>query len=352
MKTEEKFLKQFLLIIAIISHFSLIFVLTYLFDNEKDETISMRILWLTPIISEVCLLVMVLGKDILYSILAFIPFASICYYFYLKCFKNRDVNEIRKFAKTVGMIMWVTSFIYPLPFIEVYYTLTEKYVYQWRAFFNFLGLVGIIGLVYYLAFNIFIIYLPRIINYFLAKIIIVKNGLGLFTPKTLNDILIGKCSICNSDINDNSIFGNSLIIAKNEISLICAKCRTGIDIPVQKSHSKYTSIDRGDVLLYMKKYPEKFAIQTLISLRQLKINQNDPENYYGNFRRADYKYGVLEGNHCGECGEYFYEMPEVESNEDSNFIENGVCPHCKLPHKFQWFLRTTFEEESDALVTF
>jgi hypothetical protein len=95
---------------------------------------------------------------------------------------------------------------------ELYNTLLDKYIYQWNSILNILSTLGIIGLVFYLTNIISTIYFPKIINFFLAKRLLVNRGFGLFSPKTLEAILLGKCSICNSSIDNNSIFGNSLII--------------------------------------------------------------------------------------------------------------------------------------------
>lgn len=363
MAANDKRLKVLLLVVIIISHIVCATVGLKIIDPYHDYRLLMRIVLAFPVFSEVYFIILVIGDNVLWIIPAIVHIAALNYYIYIRYFKHKIISEINKFIQ--GLIYYLVIFTI-LPLFTFNFFLTEYFdEIPFLKDLTFLkGLIASITFVLEMlsAFWFFDIYLKGIIDIYLIRKFIIKQGLEPFSTKTLNAILDGKCSICESRIKLDSLLGNSLVVDKKEITIICLKCRTGLDLVIPDHREAFNRIE---VFFNMEKFSSTTSINALLSLRLLKDNVDDgaSENTWRssfsiNISSKDHywiwdkpvadKYGILAGNSCGECGAFFKE--DIDIYESEEFIQNGECPRCKLPNKYQWFLRTTFETECAELI--
>lgn len=362
MEAKDKRLKVLLLVI-IISHIVCATVGLKIIDPYHDYRLLMRIVLVFPILSEICFIILIIGDNVLWMFPAIVHIVALNYYIYTRYFKNKLISEINIFIQ--GLIYYLV-FIALFP-VFIFNSILTEYFDEIPFLKDLTFLKGLIATITFIlgmlsVFWFFGIYLKGFIDIYLTRKLIVKQGLEPFSTKTLDALLDGKCSICGSRIKLDSLLGNSLVVDKKEITIKCLKCRTGLDIVIPDHRDVF---DRIEVLLNMQKFSSTSSINALLSLRMLKNNVDDApsENTWRrsfsiNINSNDYywiwdkpvaeKYGILAGNSCGECGAFFKEDLDIYDSEE--FIQNGECPRCKLPNKYQWFLRTTFEAERVELI--
>lgn len=359
----DKYFKKSLLVVAILSHIFCGFIGIIGPDGSDEiENLLVRVILAFPIFSEAFIFIKAFSGEYHLLILpALIHLVTLLYYIYKEYFQTKSVVDIRRFIDTSTNIVAFFIFFCSIVLLIAIYGYFD--IYGMNPILQFIIGWGFVAAILFFPFWLSKIFLHNLLYSHLVIAYILKHGLGKFSSRTLKSILEGKCSICNAFIDEDSIFGNSLIIEKNAIKLICMKCRTGLDLPVIL---KRKTINRPKIILNMENFTQETSgIELLLSLRTLKNKLGyahkenswrrafhlffieDYNNYLSFERSIIDKYGSLEGNHCGECGLSFNEYSNDVSIIDS--IQNVECPNCRLPHRFQWFIRTTYKEERDEL---
>lgn len=199
---------------------------------------------------------------------------------------------------------------------------------------------------------------------------------GPFLSTTLRSILAGKCSRCGRQVPDFAIFGNALVVGDGFIEMCCANCRHGIN----PSYSCYRgAIPRAAVLVELHKrtvidVPAVAWMDALLVLRTGYAYLQHPHEFSRLWlpegwhlgsevrrctlaKRARHMYGhLLDAGHCAECGACFPDTADVEQYRDGRktFTDgrkwsDETCWNCGLPHRLQWHMRETYDEECGRL---
>ena len=204
-------------------------------------------------------------------------------------------------------------------------------------------------------------YLSLLTGWFKANHI-ASQGRGPFSATLLSALRKNECMRCGQLINDHSLLGNSMVVEKSEIVIVCRKCRGGGRIPSACNQSFgriYLSslidqIDRHTCSLSGEKLDwHEVLMCSRGSYAFLQPVYHRPAQAFTRNMARRVRFGeLLSISNCGECGAFW---SNDHSRVTAGFGELGVdwnqfeCWHCRMPHELQWHMRTTKSKEEKLL---
>jgi len=202
---------------------------------------------------------------------------------------------------------------------------------------------------------------------------IAREGLGPLIPSTANSFLSGSCTECGQPVSDFTIFGNALVLNENGILKIeCSDCRLGNTLKIEKPQVLRGAINKNYILIDLTNRIKRRSISWIEMMMAwysnygfLQDERDYDEAYLIKFNNTDKDYllsedifySAFEYEHpiqsifgkiemlrsCGECSAFW--SNNYRKNRIPELLKEGKCWSCRIPHQFQWNMRTTLADE-------
>ena len=204
-------------------------------------------------------------------------------------------------------------------------------------------------------------YLSLLTGWFKANSI-ASIGIGPFSAMLLRALRRSECMRCGQSINDHGLLGNSMVVEKSQVVILCRGCRGGGSIPA-KCKQSFGRVSSSSLIVQLDLHTCSHSGEALDwhevlmcsrgSYAFLQPAYHRPAEAFTRNMASRVRFGeLLSIGNCGECGAFWPNdhnrfNPEIEElGVDWNQFE---CWHCQMPHELQWHMRTTKSAEKSLL---